>query len=120
MTSRIIRFEFLGSATLTEHAKIEQFRQTCDGIRRMHDARKQVIDEMSAALETIIREWQTLTNLALNETNLSRRRELRHQQSQLINRRDDLRAEIARRQRKLNEYQNDFELNGCPALVQPL
>ncbi len=86
----------------------------------MHDARKQVINEMSAELETVIREWQTLTNLALSETNLSRRRELRHQQSQLINRRDDLRAEIARRQRKLNEYQNDFELNGCPALVQPL
>ena len=111
---------FQRSITLTEHARIQRLRQTCDGIRRIYSARKRVIEDLSAELKDAISEWHDLTNQALSETDLSKRREMRRQQSQLVRRRDYLKAEIARRQSRLDEYRNDFEINGCADIGPPL
>lgn len=105
---------------MTEHAGIQQLRQTCNGIRRIYNARKQVIEDLIVELEDAISEWQDLTNQALSEIDLSKRREIRRQQSQLVRRRDYLKAEIARRRSRLDEYQNDFDINGCADIAPPL
>lgn len=105
---------------MSEEDRLNQLRQTCNGIRRVFDGRLQIISSLEAELEAVVQEWQDTTNQALNETELARRRELRVQQSQLVNRREQLRRELDRFRRRLEEVRNDFELNGCFDVGPPL
>jgi len=105
---------------MAEEDRLNQLRQTCNGIRRVFYGRLQIISSLKAERETVVQEWQDITNQALNETELVRRRELRRLQSQLVSRRQQLEREIGHLRRRLEDVRNDFELNGCFDIGPPL
>lgn len=51
---------------MSEEDRLNQLRQTCNGIRRVFDGRLQIISSLEAELEAVVQEWQDTTNQALN------------------------------------------------------